>query len=177
MTMDTRQDVPAGFKLNGVFGFTQLDAEGNVIDQWEATNIVTNQGLNHALGVVLAGATVYTTWYVLLKDNTGDPIAATATYQTAVFTEITAYDGATRPVWAKGAVSSQSIDNSATVASFAISATGATVHGAGLVSSNVKSGTTAGEHMFCAANFTTSKTLVSGDTLEVTYTITAATST
>ena len=177
MTMDTKQDVPAGFKLNGVFGFTQLDAEGNVIDQWEATNIVTNQGLNHALGVILANATQYATWYVLLKDDTGDPIAATATYQTAVFTEITAYDEATRPVWEATTVSSQSVDNSSTVASFAIAVAGATVVGAGLVSSNVKSGTTAGEHLFCAANFTTAKTLVSGDTLEVTYTITAATST
>jgi hypothetical protein len=177
MTIDTKSGVPAGFTLGGVFAFTQRDADGNIVDQWDAHNVVTDQGLDHALGVILAGSTAYSTWYVLLKDATGDPLDGTETYQTTVFTEITAYDEAARPTWANTTVSGQSIDNSSTVASFAISTAGATVAGAGLASSSTKSGTTAGEILFCAANFASAKTLVSGDTLEVTYTITAASST
>jgi len=175
MTMDTRRAVPDGFRIGGVFHFSQI-RDGEVLDEWDAPNLITNQGLNHALGVVLAAGTQATSWYVMLKDNTGDPLDGAETYGTQVFTEITAYDEATRPAWNPATVSGQSVANSATVASFTINAS-TTVYGAALADSNVISGATAGHYLFCAANFASAKALVSGDTLEVTYTLTAATST
>jgi len=175
MTMDTRRAVPDGFRIGGVFHFSHYGPEGQLVDEWDAPNLITNQGLNHALGVVLAAATQAASWYVMLKDATGDPLDGTETYQTKVFTEITAYDEATRPAWNPATISGQSVANTATVAAFTINAS-TTVVGAAMADSAVKAGSTAGHYMFCAANFASAKALVSGDTLEVTYTLTAATS-
>ncbi len=158
--------------LAGYFNCVLRDLDGNVKDEWMAPNIVVDEGLNHALTVLFTGAGQVAAWFVLLKDNTGDPLDGSETYGTKVFTELTDYDEATRPAYVEGAASGESIDNSGTPASFAINAT-ITVFGAALVSVNTKGDSGAGT-MFCAANFASSKALSAGDTLEVTYTITSA---
>ena len=173
MTMLTNCAVPEGFRIGGVFHFSHYGPDGQLVDKWDAENIVVNQGLDHALGVVLADATQVSTWYVLLKDVEAPDAAMT--YQVPVFTEITGYTG-DRPAWTGATVSGRSIVNNNTVASFAITAS-ITAAGAGLASSADKGEVTAGEYLFCVADFASAKALVSGDTLEVTYTITAATST
>lgn len=160
----------------GVFHFVQR-RDGVVIDEWDAENVVTDEGLDYLLDVGLSGGTAITAWYVILKDNTGDPVDGTETYATPVFTEITAYSEGTRPAWTEAGVSSQSITNSASPASFSINGT-TTVYGAGLVGGGsaptTKGNTAGGGKLYCVANFTTEKSLNNGDTLEVTYTATLA---
>lgn len=169
--------VPGGFKIGGVFHFTQRNGAGEIVDEWDAHNIVTDEGLDHLLDVTLSGGTQITSWYVILKDNTGDPVDGSETYATPLFSEITDYDEANRVAWSDGGVSSQSVDNSGTPASFSINTT-VTVYGAGLVGGGTaittKGDTSGGGTLFCCANFASSKALNSGDTLEVTYTLTAA---
>jgi len=164
------------FRLAGQFHFRQI-REGEVIDEWDADNIVTDEGLDDVLDVYLSGGTQITSWYVLLKDNTGDPLDGAETYATPVFSEIATYSEGTRPAWTDGGVSSQSVDNSGSAASFSINGT-TTVDSAGLVgggtAASTKEDTAGGGKLFCCANFASEKSLSSGDTLEVTYTVTSA---
>ena len=163
-------------RLAGTFHFKQI-RDGQVIDEWDADNVVTDEGLDHALDVVLSGGTQITTWYVILKDNTSDPVSGAETYATPQFVEITAYSEGTRVAFVDGGVSSQSVDNSGSVASFSINGT-TTVYGAALVGGgsapSTKGNTAGGGKLFCVVNFSASKSLTSGDTLEVTYTVTSA---
>jgi hypothetical protein len=161
--------------LDGRYQF-DLFRKGRHIDRWFAPNIVTQEGLEYALGVALISTTQITSWYVILKDNTGDPLDGTETYATPVFTEITSYDEATRPAWTGGAITgttTKSVDNSATPADFTISTT-VTVYGSGMVgggtAASTKGNTAGGGTLFNAANYSASKSLVDNDTLQVTYT-------
>lgn len=159
--------------MGGTFHWTHK-RDGEVVEQWDSKNIVTDEGLDYLLDAGLAGGTQITTWFIALKDDTGDPVDGSETYATPVFTEIENYDEAARPAWTAGTVSSQSVDNSGSAASFTISAT-VTVHGAALMSDNTKGDTaTAGAVMYAVSNFSSSKALVDNDTLEVTYTFTMA---
>jgi hypothetical protein len=167
-----------GFNLGGVFHFRQLNSLGEVVDEWDAPNVVTNEGLDYLLDVALSGGTAITTWYMGLKDNTGDPVDGTETYATPVFSELTTqYSETVRETWIEGGVSSQSIDNSTTPAEFSIVTTvivyGALLVGGGTAPST-KGDTAGGGKLFCVANFASSKSLGNGDTLQVTYTISAA---
>jgi hypothetical protein len=87
------------------------------------------------------------------------------------WTELTPYSNSTRPQWNGGTASAGSIDNSASKAQFTCNAT-ATVVGAFLSDNSTKGGTTG--KLYAAGNFSASKDVASGDTLEVTATFTAA---
>jgi hypothetical protein len=93
----------------------------------------------------------------------------------AGWTEIVPYSNATRPActFATATTANPSVaTNSASVAVFTINAT-ATVGGAFLVSNDTKSGTTG--TLFSAADFTGGdRSVGSGDTLNVTYTLSLA---
>jgi len=142
----------------------------------EVHNIVTNEGLDHILNVVLHGATQITTWYCTLVESDTAP-AAGMTYATPVYTESTAYDEATRPEYEEAAASSQSITNSANKATFTISDT-KTMYGASLVGGGtdptVKGNTAGGGTLLCYAKFASSRSVVDDDVLNLTYTISAA---
>lgn len=163
--------------LRGSFHFDHFDKNGFKVNEWEQKNIVTDEGLNYLLDVALSGGTQISAWYLLLKDNTGDPLDGSETYATPVFSEITDYTEGSRPAWTDGGVSSQSVDNSGSVASFSINAT-VTVYGAGMVGGgsnpSTKGNVAGGGKLFCVSNFSSSKALSNGDTLQVTYTVTAA---
>lgn len=167
-----RDEELGGFRLRGKFNFKHK-RDGKVIDEWDVKNLVVNQGVEHALDVSLSNGTQESAWYVMLKDS--GAVAAGDTYQqvggTNAWDEVTDYTEGTRPTWTDGGVSGKSLDNSGSPASFSINAT-VTVDGCALVSSNVKSDVGAGETLFAAADFASAKSLSSGDTLEVTYTIT-----
>ena len=153
---------------------------GWLVDQWDAHNIVTREGLGYALGVALDGSTAQiTAWYLGLKDETSDPLDGTETYASPAFTELTSYDEATRAAWTAGAISgttTKSIDNSAAAATFTISGTdsyvGVALFGGG-TAATTKGNSAGGGTLFSAANFTSAKALVDNDTLEITYTFTA----
>jgi hypothetical protein len=86
---------------------------------------------------------------------------------------VTAYDEAARQTWTDGGVSSQSVSNSASPATFTISTDGTTVGGLFLTSVSTKGGTTG--TLYAAGAFSAGdKSLDDNDTLDVTATFTQA---
>lgn len=159
----------SSFRLGGVFTVQCFDKDGNLRWEDKANNAATDQGLNHALDVVFHGTAAAGTWYIGLITGTGTLAAADTLASHAGWTEGTDYTG-TRKEWTEGAASGKVMTNSSTV-DFAITGT-MTVKGAFLCS--VTSGTSG--TLFCTALFTGGEQAVrSGDTLKVTYTITAST--
>jgi hypothetical protein len=157
--------------LKGVFSIECYDKEGNL--KWEevAKNAATDEGLNDVLNAYFHAGSQTSTWYIgLIKTgntlDAGDTLASHAGWTEAVVT--TDYTG-NRHEWTEGAASGKSMTNGATV-DFAM-LTSITVTGAFLAS--VATGT-AGV-LFCTALFTGGSQAVSiGDTLKLTYTVSAA---
>jgi len=81
------------------------------------------------------------------------------------------YSDATRPALVPGAVAAGSVDNSASKAVFNINGT-TTIFGAFVTDILTKSG--AAGLLYGVADFATSRAVISGDTLNVTVTLTAA---
>jgi hypothetical protein len=162
-------------RVAGVFHLQHI-RDGEIIDEFDAPNVVTDEGVNYGLDVSLSAGTQITSWYLALKDNTGDPVDGSETYATPVFSEITAYSEANRPAWTDGGVSAKSVDNSGSPADFSITSS-VTVYGVSLVGGgstpSTKGDTAGGGKMWSVGNFTGgSKDLTNGDTLRVTYTLT-----
>ncbi len=156
----------------GIFKIDCYDKHGNLKWSEEAPNAVTHAGCDHTLDTVLHDATQVTIWYIGLVHTTGwsafadgDTLASHAGWE-----EDTNYTG-TRKEWTEGAASSQSITNASTV-DFAMNAS-TTIKGAFLCSAT--SGTSG--TLFCTALFTGGDQAVgNGDTLKVTYTVSASSS-
>jgi len=158
-----------GFKVGGIFEVTCYGPDGKIKWADDAKNLVTNEGLDHILDVVLHGTTAVSPWYVGLK-GTGDPAAGDTLASQGTWTENSNYTD-NRKEYVEAASSSQSVTNSASKASFSINADTQTIAGAFLASA--ATGTTG--TLLCVANFTGgNKSCDNGDTLEVTYTISAA---
>jgi hypothetical protein len=109
-------------------------------------------------------------WFVGLK-GTGTVVAGDTLQSHAGWAEIAPYSNATRPQWTPGTISAGSVDNSAAKAVFNINAT-ATVYGCFLTNDAVVSGTFG--LLFGAGDFSSSRSVASGDTLNVTVTCTEA---
>lgn len=153
--------------LRGRFHVECFDKDGNLKWVEDVPNLVVNEGLDHILGVQFNAVTQVTTWYVGLK-GAGTPAVGDTLASHGTWTELTDYTG-DRQEFVEGAASGQSISNSGNAAVFPI--TGAmTVAGAFLASVNTGS---AGI-LFCAADFSSPRSVDNGDTLNVTYTIDAA---
>jgi hypothetical protein len=154
----------ASLKVAGHYEVECLDADGNVKWVESFDNTFVNEGLDHILDVVFSDGSQDTTHYVGLKGSgavaAGDTLASQGSWS-----EFDSYTG-DRKAWTEAGVSSQSITNSASPAAFSISGSG-TVAGAFLC--NAASGTSG--KLYSAADFTASRTVASGDTLNVTYTV------
>ena len=176
MDLQSVKNMRSGARIGGYFDVVCKGPDGKVKWHEVAHNLVTNQGLDHILDVILHAATQITTWYVaLFEDN--HTVAAGDTYAVPGYTECTAYDEGTRQEYEEAASSSQSVTNSANKATFTMSAT-KTIYGAALVGGgtegSTKGNTDGGGTLLCAAQFSSSKSVEDDDTLEVTYTISAA---
>lgn len=152
----------------GVYTVECVGADGQV--KWSETfhNLVTTVGKNDLLDKYLSGSSYTAAWYLGLVNGSSSPTydAADTMSSHAGWTEITAYSEATRPAPSFNAASGGSKSSSATA--FSISGT-ATVAGAFLTSNSTKSGTSG--ILYSAGNFSGgSRSVVSGDTLNVTYT-------
>lgn len=150
--------------------------EGKRIDAWTESNIVVNEGLNYLLNVGLKGDTQITSWYIVTFENDFTP-DGDETYATPGYTECTAIDEATRPVWTGGTVSGQSVDNSGSRATFTYNAS-KTIYGGALVgggsAANTKGDTAGGGKIYCCSRFTSgSKVVLDDDILKVTVTLQA----
>lgn len=142
----------------------------------ESHNIVTNEGLDALLDIMFHADTQITTWYCVLVETDTSP-AAGMTYATPTYTESEAYDEATRPAYTEAAASSQSITNSANKAVFTISGT-KTMYGAAIVGGGsaptTKADAAGGGTLFCYSKFTSSRSVVDDDVINLTYTLSAA---
>jgi len=141
-------------------------------------NLVTNEGLDHYLGVTLSSVTQITSWYVVIFENDHTPAAAN-TYAIPGYTESSAYDEAARPAWTEAGVSSQSITNSAAKASFTINAT-KTIYGGALVGGGSAASTTGntagGGTLLCLSAFSSGKPVEDDDVIKLTITATMSAS-
>jgi len=139
----------------------------------EIHNLITNVGLDDVLTNYLKGSAYTAAFYVGLTDGTPTAAAADTMSSHAGWTEVTAYSESVRETLALGSVSSQSVDNSASKASFSINADTTTIGGAFIVTNSTKSGSTG--VLYGVGAFTGGdKSADSGDTLNVTVTCTAA---
>jgi hypothetical protein len=162
-----KQGILAGGKFIGT-----IIRDGKIIDEFEDHNLVVNEGLNALLDIMFHGSTQITQWYLGVFEANYTPVSTvTAATITAASTECTAYASATRPTYDEAAAASQVTTNSASRASFVFNAT-KTIYGGFLVSSSTKSGTSG--TLFAAAQFSSSKAVVSGDELLLTYQFTAS---
>lgn len=161
----------------GKFTMECYDSEGNLKWRAEEKNLVVNSGLQYMCGTALTSVAQITTWYIGLygAGASSTPAAGDTMASHAGWTEVVPYSNATRPActFATATTANPSVaTNSASVAAFTINAT-ATVGGAFLTSNSTKSGTTG--TLFSAADFTGGdRSVASGDTLNVTYTLSLA---
>ena len=161
-------------KAGGVFTIQCHDAEGNL--KWEESshNLVVNVGLQDMNTQYFTGSGYTAAWYLGLygAGASNTPAAGDTMSSHAGWTEVTAYSQATRPACSFGTPTTADpsvATNSVSPATFSINAT-TTVGGAFLTSNSTKGGTTG--ILFSAADFQSpgDRSVVSGDTLSVTYT-------
>ena len=181
-SVGTRRDSATGITVEDFVRFEARDANGNLKWVEEIPNLVVTEGLNSLLTQYFKGSGYTATWFVGLIDNAGfTALAATDTAAkittaanpptTNGWQEITAYSESVRQTLVLGTASAGSIDNTASKAVFSINGT-ITVKGAFLSSIDTKGGTTG--VLYGEAAFSATRSLVSGDTLTVTQTLTAA---
>lgn len=137
--------------------------DGRVKWREEVRNLVTTEGKNDILTKYFKGSSYTAAWFMLLK-GTGAPAATDTLASHAGWSEVTPYAG-NRPSVTFGTASGGSL--SGNQVGISINGT-ATVAGAGLCT--VNSGT-AGV-LYNAANFSASRNVENGDTLNVTPTLT-----
>jgi hypothetical protein len=134
-------------------------------------NLVTTPGKNDLLTQYFKGSAYTAAWAVGLIDNTGIGVGPAATDTMAAhagWSEFTGISNATRPVLTLGTPAAGSVDNSASKASFTISAAG-TVFGAFTSTSTTKGGATG--VLYSAGGFAAPRAVGIGDTLNVQVTL------
>ena len=165
-------------QATGVYHVECRDKDGNLKWTAESKNLVVNVGLQYMAGTALTSVTQITTWYLGLYGSgaTNSPAAGNTMSSHTSWTEVTDYSNANRvtATFATATTASPSVvTNTASPAVFNINGT-TTVGGAFLTSENTKGGTTG--TLFSAADFGSpgDRSVVSGDTLSVTYTFSLA---
>ena len=160
-------------KAGGVFTLQCFDKDGKL--KWEESthNLVVNTGLQDMNNKYFKGSGYSAAWYMglITGPGSGTTIAAADTLAShSGWTEFTDYSG-TRPAITFGTPTTADpsvITNSATPSAFSISGAGGVVAGAFIcTAASGTSGT-----LFSASDFQSpgDRTVVSGDTLNVTYT-------
>lgn len=155
----------SGLNAKGRFKVEHI-RDGKVIGEYEFPNGIVDVGLNKLLGVMFNGVTPITTWYLGLIDNAGfSALAAGDTMSShSGWTEATGYTG-DRKEWTEGAAAARAITNSSTV-DFAMTGT-AVIKGVFLNSDATGTSGT----LWATAAFASTVSVVNGDTLKVTYTV------
>lgn len=166
-------------KAGGVFKITCRDSAGQVKWEAESHNLVVNVGLQDMNTKYFSGSSYTAAWYIGLygaaatnSPNATDTMSSHGAEGAGGWTEVTAYSQSTRPQCVFGTATTADpsvISNSASPASYSITGS-VTVGGAFLVSNSTKGGSTG--TLFSAADFASpgDRSVVSGDSLSVTYT-------
>ena len=143
------------------------DSEGSILWEDGFPNLVVTTGKNDLLNKYFLGSSYTAAFYVGLK-GTGTIAAGDTMASHAGWSEITGYSNATRPAFSPASSTAGSSTNSASAAVFNINASNS-VAGCFITTNSTVGGTTG--TLFSAADFASSRTLQSGDTLTVTYTV------
>lgn len=161
--------------MKNFFRVECVDEHGQIKWVDEFSNLVVDAGLDDSLDKHLKGSAYTAAWYVGLTDGAPVTVAAGDTMSShAGWSDDTTYSNGTRPTLTLGAVSGKSVDNSASPAAFNINGS-ATIGGAFVTDSSTKGGTTG--ILYGAGAFTGGdRAVISGDTVNVTVTLTAAAS-
>jgi hypothetical protein len=147
------------------FGFKVecVGADGQVKWTEEFRNVVTNEGKSSLMDVYFDAATQITAWYLGLK-GTGTAVVGDTLASHAGWSEVNPYSG-NRPAITWGEPTNGSLPASSAV-SYAITGS-ATVAGAFIASVNTGTSGT----LYSAGDFSGSRAVVNGDTLNVTPTV------
>jgi len=145
-----------------IFHVECVGPDGEVKWTEEVHNVVTTAGKTSILDTYLKGSAYTATWYAGLK-GTGTAVVGDTLASHAGWTEATPYSG-NRPAITWGTTTSGS--NTSSTIAYTINAT-ATV--AGAFTSTVNTGTSG--TLYNAADFSASRAVASGDTLNVTITL------
>jgi hypothetical protein len=155
---------------NAKAGFTYLvevlNKQGKVVDSEVVKNLIPLEGINHALSVLLLGASQVTDWYIGVYENayTPQPDDDAATFP-GTAGEVTTYAGSTRVLFEPGAADTGVIDNSANKAEFTFNAT-KTIAG-GFIASASGKGAASGV-LLSAVRFSSPKSVENGFILRIT---------
>ena len=160
-------------KAGGVYHVQCFDKDGNLKWEDQMHNLVVNVGLKDMNDKYFSGSSYTAAWYLGLvtgPDSATTYAAGDTLASHAGWTEFTNYSGARKAVTFGAATTADPsvVGNSASPAQFSITGGGGVVAGAFLCS--VSSGTSG--ILFSEADFQSpgDRTVVSGDTLNVTYT-------
>jgi len=162
----------------GVYHMQCFDKDGKLKWEAECPNLVVNVGLQDMNNKYFLGSSYTAAWYIGLygAGASNTPAAGDTSASHAGWTEVVPYSQTTRPActFATPTTANPSVaTNSASPAVYTINAT-STVGGAFLISNSTKSGSTG--TLYSASDFTSpgDRSVVSGDTLNVTYTLSLA---
>jgi len=183
-TLQANASIPEGMGVEGYYHVECRDAQGNLKWNEEFPNLVVAVGKQLLLDTLLRTSGTYTTvgpFLGLINNSTS--FAATDTMSSKTWTELTTYTvggSAVRgtAVFAASSSSGTTPSNVTTSTATAITYTmtgSATVYGCFLVTGTGAVSTissTAGT-LYSEGNFSTAKTVTSGDTVTVTYSTTA----
>jgi hypothetical protein len=156
--------------ITGAYTVECFDAEGNLKWSEQIKNLVVTVGKNAMLDEFFTGSNYSAAWYLGLVDGASSPTynAADVMSSHAGWSEFTSYSNLTRPAptWTSASAGSKATN----ATSFNINGSG-TVAGAFMTTNSTIGGTTG--TLYSAGNFSGgSRTVASGDTLNVTYTAT-----
>ena len=182
-TLQANTNIPEGMGVDGHYHVECRDAEGNL--KWDEAfpNLVVSVGKELMFTSFLRTSGTYTTVGPFLGlINNSTTFAATDTMTSKTWTELTTYTvggSAVRGTAVFAAPTSASTVTTCTAAAITYTMTGsATVYGCFLVTGTGAVSTissTAGT-LYSEGNFSTAKTVTSGDTVTVTYSTTATSS-
>jgi hypothetical protein len=161
----------------GTFIFEARDKDGNIKWTAEAKNLTTNQGRQDMNAKYFLGSSYTAAWFIGLVNNTPTPSYAVADTMAshAGWVETTDYSGTDRATATFGtattadpSVISNSVASGGTVASFGITGT-VTIDGAFLTATQDNSTNTGVLFSVAAFESPGDRSVVNGDTLNVTY--------
>lgn len=167
-----RTGADSGARAGGVFHVECFDKDGNLKWGTSEHNLVVNEGLQSMNTQYFKGSTYTAAFYLglITGPGSGTTFAAADTLASNSWTEFTDYSGSRKAVTFGTATTADPsvISNSASPSQFTISGAGGVVAGAFLCT--VSSGTSG--VLFSESDFQSpgDRTVVAGDTLNVTYT-------
>lgn len=177
-TTKQMQEFIGNMLFKGMWHVVHKDKWGKILSEDFFKNLLPDAAINYALDTTVHGGTAISAWYFAPFTNNYTPLAAN-TYAVPGYTEATTeYSEATRQEWGEGAAAAKSVTN-ATAAT--ITASGAvTIYGAGIVgggsAATTKGDAAGGGTLLASGLFTAAKTLATSETLDLTYTLTGASS-